>query len=60
MISAENNRKLAFSGVARYDTSYGLADPGYESRVLHLPNRRIILPSNLFELVVSVKLNLPS
>lgn len=60
MVSAENNRKLAFSGMARYDTGYSLADLGHESRVLHLPDRRVILLSDLFELMVSVELNLPS
>ena len=60
MVSAENDRKLPSSGVIRNDTGDRLADLGYESRVLHLAYRRVTLCRNLFELVMSVKLDLPS
>jgi hypothetical protein len=60
MVTTENDRKLPFSGVARHDTSYSLADPGYKSRVLHLADRWVVLLRDLFELVVAVELNLPS
>ena len=60
MITTENDRKLPSSGVGRYDTSYGLAYPGYESRVLHLADWWVVLIRDLLELVVSVKLNLVS
>lgn len=60
MITAENNRKLPSSSMTRHDTSDSLADPGYESRIFHLTNWRVVLCRDLFELVVSIELNLPS
>lgn len=46
--------------MTRNDTSDSLADPGYESRILHLANWWVIPFRDLFELVMSVKLDLPS
>ena len=46
--------------MARHDTSHSLAYPGYESRVLHLTDWWVVFLRNLFELVVPVKLDLPS
>lgn len=60
MVTTENDRNLPSSGVTGHDTSYSLAYLGDESRVLHLADRWIVLLRDLFELVVSVKLNLPS
>lgn len=60
MISAENDRKLPSFDVTRNCAGHSLANPGYESRVLHLAYRRVTLCIDLFELVMSVKLNLPS
>jgi len=60
MVTAENNRELPSSSMTRHNTSDSLADPGYESRILHLANWRVIQFRDLFELVVSIKLNLPS
>lgn len=60
MVSAENDWKLPSSDVARNGTGDGLANLGYESRVLHVAYRRVTLRIDLFELVMSVKLNLPS
>ena len=60
MVAAENNRKLPSSGMVGHDTSYSLAYMGYKSWVLHLADWWVILLRDLFELVVSVKLNLQS
>jgi hypothetical protein len=60
MVSTENDRKLPFFGVVGNGTGDSLADPGYKSRVLHLAYRRVTLCTDVFELVMSVKLNLPS
>jgi len=60
MVTTENDRKLPSSGVVSHDTSYRLTYPGYESRVLHLANRWVVILGDLFELVVSVELNLIS
>lgn len=60
MITAKNNRKLTLSGVPRHYAGHSLADAGYETRVLHLADRWVGHLYDLFESVVSVKLNLPS
>lgn len=60
MVATEDNRKLASSGVARDDASYGFTHPGYGSRVLHVADWWVALLDDLFKLVMSVKLNLPS
>ena len=60
MVTTENDRKLPPSGVTGYDTSYSLAYLGHESRVLHLADWWVILFRDLLELVVSVKLNIPT
>jgi len=60
MVTTENDRKLPSFGVPRHDTSYSLAYPGHESRVLHLANRWVVILRDLFELMVSVELNLIS
>jgi len=60
MITTENNRKLPSSGVVGHDTRDSLTDPGDESRVFHLTDRWVVLLRDLFELVMSVKLYIPS
>ena len=60
MVTTKNNRKLSSSGMTSNYSSDSLADPGYESRILHLADWRVVLLGDLFELVMSVKLNLPS
>ena len=60
MVTTENDRKLPSSGVARHDTSYSLTYPGHESWVLHLANGWVVILRDLFELMVSVELNLIS
>jgi len=60
MVTTENDRKLPSSGVIGHDTSDSFADLGDESRVFHLTDRWVVLLRDLFELVVSIKLYLPS
>jgi hypothetical protein len=59
VVTAENDGNLPPFGVARHDIGYTFADPGHKSRVLHLADWWVVFLSDLFELVVAVKLNLP-
>ena len=60
MVTTKNNRKLPFPDMIRHDAGDSLADLRYKSRVLHLADWWVVLFRDLFELVVPVKLNLPS
>ena len=60
MIATEGERELPFLRVISDDPRDGLADARDEPGVLELPDRRVVLGRNLFELVVAVKLDLPA
>ena len=60
MVTTKNNWKLSSFDMVGNNTCDSLADPGYKSRILHLADRRVVLFRDLFKLVMSVKLNLPS
>lgn len=60
VIATERKRKLAFLCMISDDFSNGFADPGHEAGVLELPDGRVILGIDRFELVVAIELNFPA
>ena len=60
MVTAENDWELPSSGVVGHHARDSLADSGHEPRVLHLPDWWVVRLRELLELVVPVKLYLPS
>lgn len=60
MITAERKGKLSLFSVLAHNVGDGLADTRHQAGVLELANWGIVLGVELFELVVPIKLNLPS
>ena len=60
VVATKRQGKLALLCMVSDDLSNGLADPRHEARVLELPDGRVILGINRFELVVAIELNLPA
>lgn len=57
MVTTENDRKLSSFGMAGHNARNSLAYTGNKSRVLQLADWWVVLLRDLFELVVSVKLD---
>ena len=60
VVAAEGERQLTLLRVVAHDLRDGLAYARDEARVLELPDGRVILGIDRFELVVAIKLNLPA
>ena len=60
VVAAEGERQLTLLRVVAHDLRDGLAYARDEARVLELANGRVVLGPNVLELMVAVKLDLPS
>ena len=60
VVATKREGKLSLLGMVSDDLSNGLANPGHEPRILELPDRRVILGIDRFELMVAIELNLPA
>ena len=60
VVATKREGKLALLGMVSDDLSNGLTNPGHEPRILELPDRRVILGIDRFELVVAIEIDVPA